>query len=236
MKTHEVLADVVVEQLDSVLRTLFNVGRLQRPYPAAHVLDHNISRTACFTNDHLGDLTNGHTRAKPLSAAQQRHSAGLMRVNHVGEVCAQALYAGQSLGATSPSVKAFNQHAAVQERDHLLWTAQRLRELNAKPSMLNPLWYAGAWTMGCVAGYLGDAVSLAFVQETEAQVEAHLHSHAKLLPAEDIASKAIVAQMQSDEALHGAQAIELGAKPLPEWVRLAMRLSAKCMTQTAYYV
>jgi 3-demethoxyubiquinol 3-hydroxylase len=205
--------DTVVCQLDGALRTLHNIGASQRPYPAAHVLE-----------------------TTPLSAAEARHASGLMRVNHVGEVCAQALYAGQMLTARSQTVRQFNEHAALEEKDHLLWTAQRLKELKAKPSVLNPVWYSGAWALGAVAGLLGDKISLSFVKETEAQVEAHLHSHESLLPANDSASLAIVAQMKLDEAAHGEQAQQLGGVPLPAPLRMVMRASAKAMTSTAYYM
>ncbi len=201
-----------IAQLDMGLRTVFNVGRAQRVYPA-----HDIANTA-------------------LSDVQRNHAAGLMRVNHVGEVCAQALYAGQAMVAKTPAVRQFNEHAAIEERDHLLWTAQRLHELGAKPSLLNPFWYTGAWALGVAAGLLGDTVSLAFVQETEKQVEAHLHSHENLLPEDDLISRAIVAQMKQDEANHGQQAIDLGAIPLPKPVQLAMKVSAQLMTKTAYYI
>jgi ubiquinone biosynthesis monooxygenase Coq7 len=203
---------MIVHHIDTGLRTVCNIGQAQRAYPAQGI------------------------QGSPLSVPQRKHAAGLMRVNHVGEVCAQALYAGQSLSAKTPAVKQFNEQSAIEERDHLLWTAQRLRELDAKPSALNPLWYAGAWSLGVVAGLLGDQVSLSFVQETEAQVEAHLHTHENLLPEQDIASKAIVVQMKADEAAHGQQAQLLGAQTLPLPVRTAMRLSARLMTKTAYYV
>jgi 3-demethoxyubiquinol 3-hydroxylase len=205
--------DIWIHQLDSALRTLHNVGSAQRAYPAELVHE-----------------------TEPLTAAQARHSAGLMRVNHVGEVCAQGLYAGQMLTARSPAVRQFNTHAALEERDHLLWTALRLSALKAKPSYLNPVWYAGAWAMGAAAGLMGDAISLSFVRETEAQVEAHLHSHEAQLPANDVASLAIVAQMKHDEAAHGEQAQALGGKSLPEPLRAAMKCSAKVMTSTAYYL
>ncbi len=207
------LVDTLIHQCDAALRTLHTVGSAQRAYPASSAQS-----------------------SEALSAQDGRHSAGLMRVNHVGEVCAQALYAGQLLTARSPAVRQFNAHAAQEERDHLLWTARRLKELNARPSVLNPLWYGGSWLMGAVAGLLGDRISLSFVQETEAQVEAHLHRHADLLPTPDTASKAIVAQMKQDEADHGAQAQALGGAPLPAAVRGAMKLSAKLMTGTAYYI
>jgi 3-demethoxyubiquinol 3-hydroxylase len=207
------LIDTAVSQFDSALRTLNNVGAAQRAYPAAQVLD-----------------------AFPLNAAETRHAAGLMRVNHVGEVCAQALYAGQMLTARSGVVRQFNEHAAQEERDHLLWTAQRLKELKAKPSVLNTLWYSGAWALGAAAGLLGDKVSLSFVKETEAQVEAHLHSHEALLPPNDAASLAIVTQMKLDEAAHGEQAEQLGGVHLPAPLRMVMRASAKVMTSSAYYI
>ncbi len=207
------LLDTFILQFDGALRTLHTIGSAQRPYPAAHIDTQPV-----------------------LSAAQAKHAAGLMRVNHVGEVCAQALYAGQMLTARSSAVRAFNAHAALEERDHLLWTAQRLKELKAKPSLLNPLWYAGSWAMGAVAGLLGDAISLSFVKETEAQVEAHLHSHESQLPANDSVSLAIVAQMKRDEAAHGEQAQVLGGAALPAPLRGAMKASAKVMTSTAYYL
>ena len=206
--------DIFVTQVDIALKTLHNVGYARREMPA-------ITR--------LPPL-------KPLTVSEKTHSASLMRVNHVGEVCAQGLYAGQMLTARSSAVRQFNQHAALEERDHLLWIAQRLKELNAKPSLLNPLWYSGSWALGAVAGLLGDKTSMSFVKETEAQVEAHLHSHEHLLPANDTASLAIVTQMKLDEAAHGAQAEQLGGKPLPSPVRAIMKASAKAMTATAYHI
>ena len=174
--------------------------------------------------------------AVELSKAEQQQSAALMRVNHVGEVCAQALYTAQALTTPSPALRAQFSRAAAEEMDHLAWTAQRLRELNARPSLLNPLWYAGAFGIGLLAGRLGDAVSLGFVVETERQVEAHLAGHLKRLPAKDSASRAIVAQMAADEAEHAIAAQQAGAAELPAPVKEAMRLAAKVMTATAYYV
>ena len=203
--------DAFIAQADTALRTLFNVGQAARPNPAAEL-------------------------KSQLQPAEAKHAAGLMRVNHVGEVCAQALYAGQSLLARSPEIKAFHLEAAQEERDHLLWCASRLKELNARPSALNLLWYAGSFALGVAAGLVGDQVSLAFVRETEAQVEAHLHAHAQQLPSADVRSLAIVAAMQADEAAHGAHAADLGAQPLPIVLQVAMKASAKLMTQTAYYV
>ena len=174
--------------------------------------------------------------AAELGKAEQQQSAALMRVNHVGEVCAQALYTAQALTTPSPALKAQFAHAAAEETDHLAWTAQRLRELHARPSLLNPLWYAGAFGIGLLAGRLGNAVSLGFVVETERQVEVHLASHLQRLPAGDSASRAIVVQMAADEAQHAVQASQAGAAELPPPVKEAMRLAAKVMTSTAHYI
>jgi ubiquinone biosynthesis monooxygenase Coq7 len=171
-----------------------------------------------------------------LDRVEQQQSAALMRVNHVGEVCAQALYTAQALTTPSSALRAQFSRAAAEETDHLAWTAQRLRELNARPSLLNPLWYAGAFGIGLLAGRLGNAVSLGFVVETERQVEAHLASHLQRLPAGDSASRAIVAQMAADEAQHAIVAQQAGAAELPAPVKEAMRLAAKVMTTTAHYV
>ena len=159
-----------------------------------------------------------------------------MRVNHVGEVCAQALYAAQGRFSDSPGTRAQFGAAAREEEDHLAWTAQRLEELNSHTSVLNPLWYAGAYAMGTVAARLGDARSLGFVVETERQVEAHLASHLERLPATDIKSRAVVEQMRQDEVEHGAAAEALGAVALPPAGRTAMRLISKVMTGLAYYI
>lgn len=172
----------------------------------------------------------------PLSDDEARLSASLMRVNHVGEVCAQALYNAQLLATRNPALRTSFQRAAREETDHLAWTGQRLRELNARPSVLNPLWYAGAFGIGWVAGRIGDSVSLGFVVETERQVEAHLASHLDRLPAADLNSRAIVQQMKLDEAQHGAQAQAAGAAELPAPVRWAMRAAARVMTATAHHL
>jgi ubiquinone biosynthesis monooxygenase Coq7 len=172
----------------------------------------------------------------PLSTQEARLSASLMRVNHVGEICAQALYNAQLLATRNPTLRKHFEHAAREETDHLAWTQQRLRELNARPSVFNPLWYAGAFGIGLIAGRIGDATSLGFVVETEAQVEEHLASHLDRLPVADTASRAIVTQMKIDEAQHGAQAREGGAAALPTPVRWAMRAAAKVMTTTAHYI
>ena len=171
-----------------------------------------------------------------LSESERRHSAGLMRVNHVGEVCAQALYEAQGRFSQSADIRAQFDDAAREEVDHLAWTAQRLRELNSHTSVLNPLWYAGAYAMGMVAARLGDARSLGFVVETERQVEAHLASHMERLPQSDHQSRAIVEQMRQDEIAHGASAQALGAAEMPRPVRQAMRAMSKVMTGIAYYL
>ncbi len=159
-----------------------------------------------------------------------------MRVNHVGEVCAQALYTAQAAATDNPALRQHFERAAREETDHLAWTRSRLDELGSRPSLLNPLWYAGAFALGLVAGRLGDPISLGFVVETERQVEAHLASHLERLPASDHASRAIVAQMKEDEAGHAAQAAEAGAAELHPLAKGLMRAAARVMTTTAHYV
>ena len=171
-----------------------------------------------------------------MSDAERKHSAGLMRVNHVGEVCAQALYEAQALFARDESTRQQFRQAGKEELDHLAWTAERLRELDSRPSLLNPLWYAGAFAMGAIAARAGDATSLGFVVETERQVEAHLNGHLEKLPAQDQRSRAIVTQMRDDEIEHGDSAKRLGGVELPAPVQRGMRVVAKVMTGTAYYL
>ena len=171
-----------------------------------------------------------------LTDAEKAQSAGLMRVNHVGEVCAQALYTAQALATSNPALRAHYTAACIEETDHLAWTAQRLQDLGARPSLLNPLWYAGAFGLGLIAGRLGDAVSLGFVVETETQVGAHLDSHLQALPSGDHASRAIVAQMRDDELRHANAAREAGAAALPPPVQALMRAAAKVMTTVAQRV
>ena len=174
--------------------------------------------------------------AAALSADERRLSGALMRVNHVGEVCAQALYQAQALTARSPELRAQMATAAREETDHLAWTERRLQELGDRPSLLNPLWYAGAFTIGLLAGRLGDATSLGFVVETERQVEQHLAGHMERLPAADQRSRAIVEHMRDDERRHADQALEAGGRQLPAPVRWLMRGAAKVMTTTAHRV
>jgi ubiquinone biosynthesis monooxygenase Coq7 len=174
--------------------------------------------------------------AAALSEEERRLSGALMRVNDVGEVCAQALYQAQALTARTPELRAQMEQAAREETDHLAWTRQRLGELGDRPSLLNPLWYAGAFAIGLAAGRLGDRASLGFVVETERQVEAHLASHLDRLPAADHASRAIVEQMKADERRHGDHAERAGALTLPPPVRWLMRGAARVMTVTAHRV
>jgi ubiquinone biosynthesis monooxygenase Coq7 len=174
--------------------------------------------------------------AAELAPEQRRLSAALMRVNHVGEVCAQALYNAQSLTTDDAALQRQFEGAAREESDHLAWTRGRLQELGDRTSLLNPLWYAGAFGIGLLAGRLGPGISLGFVAETERQVEEHLHSHLQRLPSSDHASRAIVQRMMEDEARHAFAARAAGALELPAPVKLAMRLAAKLMTRTAHHV
>ena len=206
--------DRVVAAADNALRTLSGASVASRPCPAP----------------------SGPPAATPLEPARQRLSGALMRVNHVGEVCAQALYNAQALATRDPALRSQFERASREETDHLAWTQQRLRELGARPSLLNPLWYAGAFGIGWLAGTMSDRLSLGFVVETERQVERHLQGHLDRLPSADRASRAIVGQMKDDEARHAMQAEQAGAAPLPAPLRLAMRAAAKVMTSTAHYV
>lgn len=178
----------------------------------------------------------GPDEADTLPPEQRKLSAALMRVNHVGEICAQALYNAQALATRDADLHRQFDAAARDEYAHLAWTRQRLQQLNDRPSLLNPLWYAGAFGIGWLAGKTSDRLSLGFVVETERQVEQHLQGHLDRLPGADHASQAIVRQMKDDEARHAMQAEEAGAMPLPAPLRLAMRAAAKVMTTTAHYI
>ena len=204
--------DRVLAGLDLALRSLTGRPHAGRPLPTATQAD------------------------APLDDAARRVSGALMRVNHVGEVCAQALYSAQALATQNPALQQQFARAAVEETDHLAWTAERLRQLGARPSLLNPVWYLGAFGIGLIAGRMGDAASLGFVVETERQVEQHLGSHLDRLPAGDLASRAIVVQMKTDEAGHALDAENAGAARLPWPVRMAMRAAGRVMTTTAHYV
>ena len=172
----------------------------------------------------------------PESERDRRLSAALMRVNHTGEICAQALYSGQALVARDLAVRAALQKAGAEERDHLAWCRDRLSDLGSRPSLLDPLWYAGSFAWGVASGLAGDRWSLGFLTETEAQVERHLDGHLERLPADDLPSRTIVAAMRDDENRHGAMGRALGAVELPGVVKGAMRAAAKVMTGTAYWV
>jgi ubiquinone biosynthesis monooxygenase Coq7 len=171
-----------------------------------------------------------------LTNEEKKHAAGLMRVNHVGEVCAQALYQSQKLHAKSDDLKNKLEHAAIEEEDHLAWCERRLEELDSRPSLLNPVWYAGSFVLGSIAGLAGDKISLGFVAETEKQVEHHLDDHLKELPNNDHRSRAIVAQMRADEIAHGQMAIQEGGVELPGAIQEVMKTMAKIMTVTAYRI
>lgn len=204
--------DTLLNAADSALRTLFAKPHASRSCPTVS-----------------GQTTE-------LSGADKALAGALMRVNHVGEVCAQALYASQALSTQSPVLRQHFIEASKEEGDHLAWTRDRLDELGARPSLLNPLWYAGAFGLGLLAGRLGDRVSLGFVMETERQVESHLAGHLERLPQGDHASRAIVAQMKDDEARHAQEAQGAGGFDLPAPVKALMRASAKVMTTTAHYI
>ncbi len=186
---------------------------------------------------HASRALPGSTAPEPeLTALQRSEAARLMRVNHSGEVAAQALYRGQAIFARDPQVEASLREAAREEMDHLAWCEARLGELGGRTSWLNPLWYAGSFALGAIAGTLGDARSLGFITETEAQVENHLRDHLGRLPAEDQRSRAILAQMTHDEARHGANAESLGGTRLPRPVRALMHLGGRVMTRSAYWI
>ena len=171
-----------------------------------------------------------------LDAAEREHAAGLMRINHVGEVCAQALYQAQKLVTLNPEIQEMLNESAQEEMDHLSWCETRLKELGSHTSYLNPVWYAGSFAIGLIAGLAGDRWSLGFVAETEKQVEDHLNSHLDALPHEDHRSRAIVQQMRIDEIEHGQSAINAGRQALPEPVKHVMQLASKIMTTTAYKI
>jgi ubiquinone biosynthesis monooxygenase Coq7 len=176
-----------------------------------------------------------HLEAPELDEAARRHAAGLMRVNHAGEVAAQALYQGHALVARSAGVRGHMLAAAAEERSHLAWCEDRLRELDSGPSRLDPLWYAGSFAIGAIAGLAGDRWSLGFVEETEKQVSEHLAGHLEKLPEGDDKSRAIVEAMGADEQRHGAEAVAAGAQPLPKAVQELMRALARVMTRSAYW-
>jgi 3-demethoxyubiquinol 3-hydroxylase len=205
------LLETLITAADRALRTISGSVQASRPSPAAEA-------------------------ATQLSDADRRTAAALMRVNHAGEVAAQALYHGQSLVAHGTATRELLLQAAREESDHLAWCEERLRELGSHPSRLNPLWYAGSFAIGTLAATFGDRASLGFVEETERQVEGHLGEHLGRLPAGDERSRAILAAMRADEARHGSSARGAGAVRLPGPVRALMRRTARVMTRTAYWV
>ena len=209
-----IFTDQLIASADLALRTLNRGASAGRPMP----------RAAGTADD------------EALSAEERRLSGALMRVNHVGEVCAQALYAAQALTARTPELRAQMVAAGREEADHLAWTERRLDELGDRTSLLNPLWYAGAFAIGLVAGRAGDRVSLGFVVETERQVEAHLANHLQRLPEGDAASRAVVEQMKDDEARHAEEALAAGGAPMPAPLRWLMRGAARVMTRTAHVI
>jgi 3-demethoxyubiquinol 3-hydroxylase len=204
--------DSLIVEFDKGLRALFSQAHSVRPHPDAGTAE--------------GDL----------SDAEKNNAAALMRVNHCGEICAQALYQGQALTARDPEVQRKLAEAALEETEHLAWTAHRISELGGHVSVLNPLWYTSSLAIGAVAGLLGDKWNLGFLAETERQVGAHLQSHLNKLPVQDDKSRAVVQQMYIDETQHAEMAMALGAAELPLPVKLAMQLSGKVMTRTAYWV
>ena len=204
--------DKLIGEFDRALRAIAGVANASRPSPGQDVSE------------------------AELEATERAHAAALMRVNHVGEVCAQALYQGQALTARNAGAKQALDKAAREEADHLAWSAERIRELGGRPSLLNPLWYAGSFAIGAFAGALGDRWNLAFLAETERQVEEHLTGHLGALPETDRRTRVIVEAMRADEARHRASAVELGAAELPEPARRAMRLASRLMTSIAYRV
>lgn len=190
-----------------------------------------------FANPSAAEKSPAHGMAEgALDLSQKRLAGALMRVNHVGEVCAQALYTAQAVVTRDPALRSHLQDAAREENDHLAWTRQRLDALGARPSLLNPLWFAGAFALGLAAARVSDRASLGFVVETEKQVAEHLDGHLARLPLQDTASRAVVARMKRDEERHAAQARASGAMELPLPARAAMRAAAKVMTTTAHYI
>lgn len=206
------MLDALILEFDRAVRTLFAPAYSVRPLPGAEEPE------------------------AELSEAEKKHVVALMRVNHVGEVCAQALYQGQSLTCRDQALKDALRHASDEEVEHLAWTSARIRELGGRTSLLNPLWYGGALALGVAAGKVGDRWNLGFLAETERQVEAHLAGHLERLPLQDAKSRAIVGQMKEDERAHADMAVRHGAAELPLPVKQAMRVAAKVMTRTAYWV
>ncbi len=201
-----------------------------------------IDHLLVAADEGLRSLSGAISPGRPTPGTKQdtvtdaRHVAGLMRVNHAGEVCAQALYSGQAFFARDPAVRSALQRAAAEERDHLAWCRQRLVELGSHTSVLDPFWYAGSFALGLVSGAAGDRWSMGFLHETEAQVERHIDGHLERLPEDDARSRAILEQMREDERQHGAMGLAMGGRELPLPVKAAMKAVSKVMTRTAYWV
>jgi 3-demethoxyubiquinol 3-hydroxylase len=227
------LLDDLITEFDRGLRSMTGVSRMSRPMPVPAQRAESAAYAADMSSS--ADASDSAERVE-MSAQERAHAAGLMRVNHVGEVCAQALYQAQKLATRSPALKQAFENAAREEEDHLAWTSKRLEALDARPSLLNPLWYAGALAIGFAAGRFGDRVSLGFMAETERQVEHHLNGHMEALPAADHESRAVVEQMRVDEAAHGKAAMDAGGVELPFPARALMRAASKIMTTTAYRI
>ena len=206
--------DTLISEVDNTLRTLLPPQKRipARTSPAKDIIEH------------------------PLSSAEKKHIAGLMRVNHAGEVCAQALYQGQALTAQLSQIKQQMTQAAAEEIDHLAWCEERLAELGSKPSVLNPVWYSGSLLLGALAGLAGDKISLGFVAETERQVTYHLQKHLQGIPNDDIKTKAILERMKEDEEHHASLAVEAGAVELPYVIKQLMSVISKLMTKSSYYL
>lgn len=209
---HPTLADLLLTEVDRALRTVAAANVAARPFPGAREPE---------------------TVEDP---AARRHAAALMRVNHAGEIAAQALYHGQAFTARKPGLRDALLEAARDETDHLAWCEQRVRELGSRTSLLAPVWYAGSFAIGALAGLAGDRTSLGFVSETERQVVEHLESHLQELPPGDERSRKVVVQMQADEDRHGSDARAAGGRELPDPIRRLMRATARIMTRTAYRV
>jgi len=235
------LLDPFIAAADRALRAVFAPAKASRPLPTPSP----TPRPDAMANlPHVGELSSetginvfpGTNALPELTEAEREESAGLMRVNHAGEMAAQALYHGQALVARSATTRALLLKAAREETDHLAWCETRLRELNSQPSLLDPLWYAGSFFIGAATAVFGDRVSLGFVSETERQVEAHLDEHLARLPQADTRSRAILQAMRDDEIAHGANARGAGGIELPPPVREMMRHTARVMTQTARWI
>lgn len=206
------MIDRLIIEFDKGLRTVLAEAQTVRPFPDRSCIEH------------------------PLEAHEKRHAAALMRINHSGEVCAQALYNGQALTARNPATEAALREASQEETEHLAWCEKRIHELGSHKSLLNPIWYTGSFAIGALAGALGDKWNLGFLAETENQVGKHIENHLQKLPAQDEKSRAILEQMKVDEAKHATTAITHGGAPLPWPVKLAMKISSKVMTKTTYWI